>query len=183
LRPRPLDILVLFAKFGALGVGGVYSMLTMFERDLVARRGWVTPDEFAEAVGIGHMSPGPPIINTGIFIAYRKCGLMGALAATVGLVTPGFFIVLALGYAYLGHRHDTYAVAALAGVAASVCGLLLSVVFRLSRSLLKDRFDLLLAAAGFGLLLFAKLNPIAILAGAGAAGYAWHALAGKRGGG
>jgi len=182
LRPRPLDILILFSKFGALGIGGVYSMLTMFERDLVERRGWLTPEEFAEAVGIGHMSPGPPIINTGIFIAYRKCGLKGALAATVGLVTPGFFIVLALGYAYLKHRDDPYAAPVLAGVAASVCGLLLSVVFRLSRSILKDRFDLLLAAAGFGLLVFAKLNPIAILAGAGAAGFAWQAMAARRAG-
>jgi len=174
LSPTPLRILVLFARFGTLGIGGVYSMLTLFERDLVTGRGWLTHDEFAEAVGIGHMSPGPPIINTGIFIAYRLCGGWGALAAIAGLVVPGFAIVLVLGFFYLEYRDNKYAVSVLTAVGASVCGLLLSVVYRLSRSVVKSRFDFILAALGFGLIVFVKLNPIAILAGAGAAGYAHH---------
>jgi chromate transporter len=180
LSPSPRNILLLFAKFGVSGIGGVYSMLAMFERDLVGKYRWLTHEEFAEAVSIGHMSPGAPIINTGIFIAYRLCGGWGAAAAIAGLVVPGFVIVIGLGFAYLTYRDNPYSGPVLAGVGASVCGLLLSVVFRLSRSILKTRFDMALAVAGFGLMVFGRLNPIAILAGAGMAGLLWHNVYGKR---
>ncbi|HKN19364.1 MAG TPA: chromate transporter, partial [Dissulfurispiraceae bacterium] len=58
-------IFFVFLKIGTFSFGGVYSMLALFEKELVERRKWLTHDECVEAVAIGQMTPGPPIVNTG----------------------------------------------------------------------------------------------------------------------
>lgn len=170
--PLPSQILTAFLKIGALAFGGVYSMLAFFQRELVDRRGWLTQDEFADAVSVGQMTPGPPIINTGLYIGYRLRGMPGALAAAAGLVLPGFVIVLTLGIAYLHYVHVPAVSGVLRAVGAAVVGLLASVVLRMFRGTVKRRTDMLYAAAAFGLFVFARMNPIALIALAGVAGIA-----------
>ncbi|HEX9861334.1 MAG TPA: chromate transporter [Nitrospirota bacterium] len=180
--PSVRHIFLVFLKIGALAFGGVYSMLAFFQRELVDKRGWLAEDEFAEAVSIGQVTPGPPIINTGIFIAYRLRGVKGALAATAGLVLPGFFIVLGLGFVYLRFKGVAVAGPALKSVGAAVVGLLLSVVYKMARSLVRGRTDMLFAVSAFGLFAFIKLNPIALIALSGFFGYVVYGwLAGRAG--
>jgi len=61
-------ILFVFLKIGTFAFGGVYSMLAFFERELVLKRKWISQEEFAESIVIGQLTPGAPIVNTGIFI-------------------------------------------------------------------------------------------------------------------
>ncbi|MDA8104824.1 MAG: chromate transporter [Nitrospiraceae bacterium] len=76
------DIFWKFLKIGSFSFGGVYSMLAFFERELVEKAKWLTHEEFVESVAIGQMTPGPPIVNTGICIGYRLKRIKGALATT-----------------------------------------------------------------------------------------------------
>jgi hypothetical protein len=80
-------IFLAFLKIGTFSFGGVYSMIAFFERELVDKRKWITPEEFVESFAIGQMTPGPPIVNTGICIGYKLRKLWGALAATVAAAT------------------------------------------------------------------------------------------------
>jgi chromate transporter len=176
--PSNKHIFLVFLKIGALAFGGVYSMLAFFERELVDRRGWLDHDGFAEAVSIGQMTPGPPIVNTGVFIGYSLRGMGGALAATAGLVIPGFIIVIGLGLIYIGYGGVPVVGAVLKGVAAGVVGLLLSVVLRLFRGVIRSKLDMAVAAAAFALLVLAKANPIALIIGFGVFGYVVY---GRRG--
>jgi len=169
--PGTASIFLVFLKIGAFALGGVYSMLSFFERELVDRRGWLDRDAFAEGVAVGQMTPGPPIINTGVFIGYRLGGLPGAVAAAAGLVIPGFFIILAFGWLYIRYHEVPALDPVLKGIGAAVVGFLLSVVYRLAGGLIKDKAGVLLAAASFLLLFFVKANPIALIAVSGLAGY------------
>ena len=80
-------IFLVFLKIGTFSFGGVYSMIAFFERELVDKRKWITHDEFMESFAIGQMTPGPPIVNTGICIGYKLRRLGGAL---IGHLRPGF---------------------------------------------------------------------------------------------
>jgi chromate transporter len=164
-------LFLVFLKMGAFGFGGVYSMLSLFERELVERRRWLTPAEFAEGVAIGQLTPGPPIVNTGVFVGYRLAGVRGAVAATVGQVLPGFLLVLAIAVAYGQLRSYPAVAGALKGIGAAVVGLLASVVLRMGRRVLDGWAAALLAVAAFALLAFLRVNPLALVGGAGAAGW------------
>ena len=159
---------------GAFAFGGVYSMLSFFQRELVDKRKWLKQDEFAEGVAIGQLTPGPPIINTGIYIGYHLKGPRGALAATAGQVLPGFVLVLGLAYVYKEFKDVHLLSMVLKGIGAAVVGLLASVVFKMGKQLINGRTAALFAAVGFVLLHFLKANPIALIALSGAAGYMFY---------
>ena len=169
--PTYRQIFMVFLKMGAFAFGGVYSMLSFFQRELVEKRKWIDQEEFTEGVAVGQMTPGPPIINTGIFIGYRLRGFKGALAATLGQILPGVLLVLLLGYLYLRYKELALFNSVLKGLGAAVVGMLLSVIVKLARGVLKRKAGILIALACFCLLSFAKVNPIPLIALSGLAGY------------
>jgi chromate transporter len=164
-------LFLVFLKMGAFAFGGVYSMLSFFQRELVDKRRWLSEEEFAEGVAIGQMTPGPPIVNTGIFVGYRLKGLRGAVTATAGQVLPGFLLVLVLAFLYTRYKSMPLLEGALKGIGAAVVGLLGSVVIKMGRQIVDGWQPALYATAGFLLLNFAGANPILLIAASGLLGY------------
>ncbi len=164
------SLFLVFLKLGAIAFGGVWGMLATFERELVHRRRWLSPDALAEAIVVGQITPGPPIVNTGVFVGYRLRGLPGAVAATAGQILPGFLVVLAVGAAYAELRHSPLVSGALRGIAAAVVGLLGSVALKLGRRAAGDAGGAAVAVASFLLLLLARAHPVLLIAGAALAG-------------
>ncbi len=161
-----------FLKLGTFAFGGVYAMISFFEKELVQRRGWLDADALAECVAVGQMTPGPPIVNTGVLVGYRLRGLPGAVAATLGQIIPGFVIVLLLGVAYAELRSAPLLRGALRGVGAAVVGLLASVSLSMGRRVVDGGRAGIIALASFVLLAFTHANPILLLAASGLAGWA-----------
>jgi chromate transporter len=159
-----------FFRIGTLSFGGVYSLLSFFERELVRRRAWLSADDFAETVAIGQAMPGPPIINTCLCIGYRLHGLAGGLLSLVGLSLTGtvLAIVLACGYARL--RGNPHLAAMLAGMSAAVVGLLASVVQSMARKQTRRLTPAAFAIAAFVGLAFLRQNPVLLVGLAAAAG-------------
>ncbi len=164
------DIFAVFLKIGAFAFGGVYSMLAFFERELVLKRKWLTHEEFAESVVIGQLTPGAPIVNTGIFIGYTLKKFKGALATVLGQVLPSFVLVLVLAFVYIKYRDIALLTAILKGVGAAVVGLIASVVYNMGRKILKDYKSIVFAAIALICLAFFKLNPIVLIIVAALAG-------------
>ena len=169
--PSVTRIFLVFLKIGTFAFGGVYSMLSFFERELVEKRRWLTHDDYLESIAIGQMTPGAPIVNTGICIGYRLRRLRGALASTAGQIFTGTFVAILLAVFYMKIKEHALLRPIMKGIGAAVIGLLLSIIFSMSRKTLKDYKTLLVAVAAFVLLALFKLSPIMIILTAGAAGY------------
>ena len=163
-------LFLVFLKIGSLAFGGAYGMLAFFQRELVDRRRWLREDELAEGVAIGQVTPGPPIVNTGIFVGYRLRGAPGAVVVTLGQVLPGFVLVVALAALYRELRSVPLLASALKGVGAAVVGLLGSVVLGLGRKEVDGPPPAALAFASFALLSLGRANPALLVAAAGLAG-------------
>jgi chromate transporter len=163
-------IFLVFLKIGTFSFGGVYSMVAFFERELVYKRKWITRDEFLESFAIGQMTPGPPIINTGISIGYKLHKLWGALAATVGQAFTGTVLAILLAAFYLHMKDNPLLQSVMKAVAAAVVGLLASFIYKMLITLVTDYRSATLAVAAFLALAIFKLNPIGILLAAGALG-------------
>ncbi|MDP2156269.1 MAG: chromate transporter [Nitrospirota bacterium] len=169
--PSVTRIFLVFLKIGTFAFGGVYSMLSFFEKELVEKRRWLTHDDYLESIAIGQMTPGAPIVNTGICIGYRLKKMRGALASTAGQIVTGTIVAILLAVFYMNLKEHPVLRPVMKGVGAAVVGLLLSIIFNMSRKTLKDYRTLLVAVAAFFLLALFKLNPIIIILTAGAAGY------------
>ncbi len=169
--PSVARIFLVFLKIGTFAFGGVYSMLSFFERELVQKRKWLTHDDYVESIAIGQMTPGAPIVNTGICIGYRLRKMRGALASTAGQIVTGTIVAILLAVFYMKIKEEPLLRSAMKGIGAAVVGLLLSIIFTMSKKVLRDYKTLLVAAAAFILLALFRLSPIMIILTAGAAGY------------
>ncbi|GAB4545635.1 MAG: chromate transporter [Thermodesulfovibrionia bacterium] len=164
------DIFLVFLKIGSFSFGGVYSMLTFFEKELVERRKWLTHDEYIESVAIGQMTPGPPIVNTGICIGYKLKGIKGALVTTIGQAFTGSILAILLAVFYTKTKDSVLLGSIMKGVGSAVVGLLLSIVYKMAMKTIKDYKTGLFALSAFLAMTVFRLNPIGLILTAGVVG-------------
>ncbi len=88
-----LDLFLTFAKIGLFTFGGGYAMISLIENSCVEEKNWITHDEMMNITVIAESTPGPIAINCATFVGYRQKGLVGAVAATIGMVLPSFCII------------------------------------------------------------------------------------------
>ena len=88
-----IELFLCFAKIGMFTFGGGYAMIALIENTCVEQKKWLTHDEMMDIAVIAESTPGPIAINTATQVGYKRAGVIGALAATVGMVLPSFIII------------------------------------------------------------------------------------------
>ena len=88
-----VDLFFTFAQIGLFTFGGGYAMIAMIENNCVERKQWITHDEMINITVIAESTPGPIAINCATFTGYKKAGFMGALVATLGMISPSFIVI------------------------------------------------------------------------------------------
>ena len=91
---RISDLFLTFMKIGFFTFGGGYAMLSIIEDTCVGKKKWITRDDMMNVTVIAESTPGPIAINCATFIGYRQAGILGSIAATVGIVFPSFVVIL-----------------------------------------------------------------------------------------
>src|SRR3954447_8673895 len=100
-RRMPARLLALFGvcvQIGLLSFGG--GLTGWVHREVVARRAWMTEQEFLSDVALGQILPGTNISNLLVYIGQRLQGVLGAVVALAGLLMGPFFAVIALAAAH-----------------------------------------------------------------------------------
>ena len=96
MKVRLIDLYIAFFKIGGLTFGGGYAMLPMLQREVIDKHGWATIEEVLDIYAIGQCTPGIIAVNTATMIGYRKRGVLGAIVATLGEITPSVVIITLL---------------------------------------------------------------------------------------
>ncbi len=164
------ELALVFLKVGALGFGGPFALLALIEKEVVSRRGWLTPEEFAQSAAIGSLTPGPIFFAAAVNLGYKLRGLAGAAVAAAASLLPAFAAAVALAAVYFQIKSLPAIGGAAHGLKAAVAGLLFTVALRTGRSLVRDWAGAILAVASFVFLEFFKLNPAWVMIIAGLAG-------------
>ena len=86
-------LFLVFARIGLFTFGGGYAMISVIEHICVEKKKWITGEELLEMTVIAESTPGPIAINCATFTGHKIAGVPGAIAATLGMVTPSFFII------------------------------------------------------------------------------------------
>ena len=175
-----------FFKIGLFTFGGGYAMLSIIEDACVDRRGWITREEMDELVVVAESTPGPVAINCATFVGARQAGLPGAALATLGMILPSFFVILAVSR-FLDRFLELPVVAnAFRGVKLAVCVLILDAGRRLWLRMPKKPLPICLLLSALALSLAASLfslriSSLVLLLGAGTLSLLAYAVS-RRGG-
>ncbi|GHU60765.1 hypothetical protein FACS1894171_2660 [Clostridia bacterium] len=102
--------------------------------------------------------------------------LTGAIAAAIGLCLPSLIILTAISMSYSSFRNNEYISAMLSGVRACVVALILSAVFNLKSSAIKNPFGWIIAAASFAAMLVFNINPVVVILASGLLGWLYCRL-------
>ena len=87
-----LELFVSFLKIGFTSFGGL-SMIPLITSEMTAH-GWMTASEVSDIVAIAEMTPGPLGLNCATFAGMRTAGLLGAIAANLGTLSPTLTVCL-----------------------------------------------------------------------------------------
>jgi chromate transporter len=93
---KVLELFLTFFKIGLFTFGGGYAMISIIEDNCVEKKSWITHDEMMDITVIAESTPGPIAINCATFVGCKVAGLLGAMAATFGVVLPSFIIIFVI---------------------------------------------------------------------------------------
>jgi chromate transporter len=126
-----LEVFSAFYRPGALVFGGGHVVLPLLENTTVAK-GWVSQQVFLAGYGVAQAVPGPLFTFAaflGAMLNRAPNGILGGLVALIALFLPGLLLVIAVLPFWGALRMRPFARAALAGVNATVVGLLLAALY------------------------------------------------------
>ena len=132
--PGLLTIAREWGRIGCLGFGGPPAHIALLRQLCVARREWLAPREFEDAIAACNLLPGPASTQLAIFCAWRLRGRAGALVGGACFILPGLILVLALAALFLAGSPPRWVKGAGAGAGAAVA----AVAVQAGSSLLPD---------------------------------------------
>ena len=149
--------------------GGGYVIVPAMQSVVVDGFHWVTTKEFADAIAMGQITPGPVII-TATFIGYRVTGFLGALAATIAIFyPPGILMIILSGF--LNKIKDSNVIAAVfKGMRPAIIGMIFSAAFTVGKEAEMIWPTALIFLIVLILLMKFKLNVVYMIPLAGIAG-------------
>ncbi|WP_438447765.1 chromate efflux transporter [Gorillibacterium sp. sgz5001074] len=172
------DAMALFDGFyrsGALVFGGGHVVLPLLER-VVVPVGWVAKEQFLAGYAAAQAVPGP-LFTFAAYLGMIARGWLGAILATAAIFLPAFLLVAGALPFWSGLRRRATVQGALKGVNAAVVGILLAALYRpVFTEAVREPRDMALALALFGLFVFWRLPPWALVAVAAAGGWIMGAL-------
>ena len=156
------QIFAVFAKIGAFTIGGGYAMIPIIQ-DEMSRRGWISDEELPDIVALSQSAPGVLAVNISIFAGYRLRGVKGSIAATLGSITPSFFIILAIAMLFTAFKDNPWVIKAFKGIRPVVISLIAVPMINMARKCCKSWWAWLLAALALVLVAFLNVSPIYII--------------------
>jgi len=117
---------------GTWGFGGPVALVGYMYRDLVEKRQWVTDSEYKEGLTLAQLMPGPLAAQLAIYLGFVHYRLRGATLVGLAFVLPSFFMVVALGAAYVSFGGIGWMQAVFYGVGAAVIGIIAMSAYKLT---------------------------------------------------
>ena len=165
-----------FFRIGLFTFGGGYAMLPMLERECVDKYGWTKREELLDYFAIGQCTPGVIAVNTATFVGSSERGVLGAAAATAGVVCPSLIIILVIALLLENFAHIPAVQHAFGGIRVAVAALIVNAVIKLISKNVKSPLAIALCVLAFIAIAFLSLSPVIVVLIAAIAGIAAKAV-------
>lgn len=154
-----------FFKIGAFTFGGGYAMIPLIQKEAAEKHGWVTEDDILDIIAIAESTPGPIAINSATFVGYRACGVLGSVAATLGVVLPSFVLIFAISFVLRQFQALKAVQYAFQGIRAGVLALLCKALWGMYQKNKKNWASYIVMAGSFLLTAVFDVSVLPVLVG------------------
>jgi chromate transporter len=164
---RLYEVAALFLKLGIIGFGGPAAHIALMRQEVVARRKWVTDQQFLDLLGATNLIPGPNSTEMTMHLGYLRAGWRGLIVGGTLFILPAMMIVLGFAWAYVEYGSNPEVGWLLYGIKPVIIAIIAQALWGLLGSAMKTPF---LATVGIAVLVlyFLGANEIALMFGAGA---------------
>ena len=158
--PLLWELFFVFFKIGLFTFGGGYAMISVIEDLCVEKYRWITHQDMATIVTVAESTPGPIAINAATYVGYHTAGMLGAIAATFGVVLPSFVIIYSISLFLDNFLELTLIANAFKGIKIAVGLLILDAGIRMSGKLPKTAKVKVLMLGSMAIMLLTDLFSI-----------------------
>jgi chromate transporter len=160
--------MVLYAlKLGSIGFGGPIALVGYMHRDLVEDRQWISESEYSEGMTLAQVAPGPLAAQLAIYLGYVHYRLLGASLVGIAFVLPSFFMVVALGWAYMRYGGLSWMQAVFYGVGACVIGIIALSAYKLTVKIVKGPLLWIIFVVTTAVTVIRETEEVLLILGAG----------------
>jgi chromate transporter len=164
------------ARIGCLSFGGPAGQIALMHREIVEDRGWISEEQFLQALNFCHFLPGPEAQQLATWIGWKLHGTRGGLAMGLLFVVPGALVILALSMLYALAADLHWFAALFTGIKAAVLAIVVQALLRIAGRALKTPLQKALAVGAFVALAALSLPFPLVVLGAGAIGFVTAAV-------
>ena len=170
-----------FFKIGAFTFGGGWAMISVIEKEIVDRHGWIEREEFLDLLAIAQSMPGILAVNIATAIGDKIGGMKGSIVASLGTILPSFLIILAIAIFLTPEtiKNNRVLSAIFMGIRPAVVALIIAPVVtsaKAARLTIKIVWIPLVVALMISLNLGVVSNPIIYIILGGTGGYLFWAI-------
>ncbi len=165
-HPSIGELTRIFGKIGLISFGGPAGQIALMHDEIVEQRGWVSNDQYLEALNLCHLLPGPEAQQLAAWIGWRLHGLKGGLIAGLLFVLPGALVMLGLSALYILAWQIGWLAGLFLGIKAAVLAIVAQALLRIAGKALNTDFKKILAILAFIGLFFLHLPFPLIIIGA-----------------
>jgi len=165
-----LQIIALFSSLSLLSIGGGNTVLPEMHRKTVQVYHWMSDGQFADVFAISQAAPGPSILIVTL-IGYKAGGVLGAIIATIAMMLPAGLLVYMVTRFWQNAQNSPLRHAIEKGFAPLTVGLVLASGYVMSRAADHGWQAYILTGVCTIIFVFTKVNPLVVVAVAGAIGY------------
>ena len=163
LLPRLAELYLAFFRTGIFTFGGGLAMMPMLQKELIEKKHWLTDEDLIDYYAIGQSTPGIIAVNVATFVGYRQAGVLGAIVATLGIISPSIIIITILAGTINSISEYPRVQAALKGINVAVAALLTTVIIKFAKKTIKNVWNVLFMLAAFICIFWFKVPSVIII--------------------
>lgn len=158
--------------------GGGWAMISIIEKEIVDKHGWIRRDEFLDQLAIAQSLPGILAVNISVAVGDKLRGMRGSVAAALGTIMPSFMIILCIAIFLTPDliKENPHISAIFRGIRPAVVALIIAPVITSARAA-KIGWRTAIIPIGVALLIWSGWpvvsNPILYIVLGGLGGYLW----------
>ena len=160
-----VDLAVGWGRVGLFGFGGGPGMIPLMQVECVETHGWVTEQQFLDALAASAALPGPIAVKMSVMIGTQTAGVGGAIAALLGVMVPAVTLISLVAGLLMQYRQAPVVSGAMRAVQPAVIGLLAWTVISLAPEGIRN-LPAAVLAGGALVALMLKVHPAVVIVAA-----------------
>lgn len=157
------NLFLAFFRPGIFGFGGGPAAIPLIQKEVIDNYGWMTIEEYTDAVALGNSLPGPIATKLAALIGYKVAGVIGSLITLAAIVVPTAIAMMLLYQVYAKHREEQWLKSMMTGVRPVVVILLIEAVVSLGTKSFPISITWIIACVAAVGLFYFKIHPAILI--------------------